>query len=92
VSNTVAVLLNTGTAIITKADEVMPYAVIRTAPAAYFGVGTNPAGLVAGDFNNDHLLDLVTVDRGSNSLSVLTNNIKIGTKKISSDAESDTGR
>lgn len=76
-ANTVSVLLNTGGAFIAIADEAEPNIVVRTAPAAFFGVGANPAGLVAGDFNGDLLPDLVTVDRGSNSLSVLINNTKI---------------
>jgi FG-GAP-like repeat len=76
-SNTVSVLLNAGSTFIAIANEAMPLAVVRTLPAAYFGVGTNPAGLVAGDFNGDLLLDLVTVDRGSNGLSVVINNTRI---------------
>jgi FG-GAP-like repeat/FG-GAP repeat len=76
-ANTVSVLLNAGGAFIAIADEAEPNIVVRTAPAAFFGVGTNPAGLVAGDFNGDLLPDLVTVDRGSNGLSVLINNTKI---------------
>jgi len=74
-TNTVSVLLNAGSAFM--ASEVEPLALIRTLPAATFGVGSNPGGLVAGDFNGDLLLDLVTVDRGSNSLSVLINNTRI---------------
>lgn len=73
-ANTVSVLLNAGTS---GPDEIEPLIVVRTFPAANFGVGTNPGGLVAGDFNNDSLLDLVTVDRGSNGLSVLINNTRI---------------
>jgi len=76
-SNTVSVLLNAGGTFIAIADDVEPNIVVRTSPAAFFGVGTNPAGLVAGDFNGDLLPDLVTVDRGSNGLSVLINNTKI---------------
>jgi hypothetical protein len=76
-SNTVSVLLNAGSTFIAIADEFEPLAVVRTAPAANFGVGTNPAGLVAGDFNGDLLLDLITVDRGSNGLSVVINNTRI---------------
>src|SRR5262245_18462729 len=76
-ANTVSVLLNAGGTFIAIADDVEPDIVVRTAPAAFFGVGTNPAGLVAGDFNGDLLPDLVTVDRGSNGLSVLINNTKI---------------
>src|SRR5262245_43399633 len=76
-ANTVSVLLNAGGAFIAMADEAEPSIVVRTLPAAFFGVGTSPAGLVAGDFNGDLLPDLVTVDRGSNGLSVLINNTKI---------------
>jgi len=76
-SNTVSVLLTTGSAFIATADEADPSAVVRALPAAHFGVGTSPAGLVAGDFNNDRLPDLVTVDRSSNGLSVIINNTKI---------------
>jgi len=76
-ANTVSILLNAGATFIAIADEVEPNIVVRTAPAAFFGVGTNPASLVAGDFNGDLLPDLVTVDRGSNGLSVLINNTKI---------------
>jgi hypothetical protein len=76
-ANTVSVLLNAGGTFIATADEVEPSIVIRTSPAAFFGVGTNPTGLVAGDFNGDLLPDLVTVDRGSNGLSVVINNTKI---------------
>jgi len=73
-ANTVSVLLNAGTS---APNEIEPFILVRTLPAANFGVGTNPAGLVAGDFNGDSLLDLITVDRGSNSLSVLINNTRI---------------
>jgi len=76
-ANTVSVLLNTGGTFIAIAGDVEPLAVVRTAPAAFFGVGTNPAGLVAGDLNGDLLPDLVTVDRGSNGLSVVINNTRI---------------
>jgi hypothetical protein len=75
-SNTVSVLLNAGKAFITSADGIV-FAIVRTSPAANFGVGVNPGGLVAGDLNGDLLLDLVTVDRGSNGLSALINNTKI---------------
>jgi VCBS repeat protein len=57
--------------------EVMPFALVRISPAANFGIGSSPAILVAGDFNADLLPDLVSVDRGSNGLSVLINNTKI---------------
>jgi FG-GAP-like repeat/FG-GAP repeat len=93
VANTVSVLLNVSSTFISIVDEieplavvhtsptanfeVQPLAVVRTSPAANFGVGTNPAGLVAGDFNGDLLPDLITVDRGSNGLSVLINNTRI---------------
>jgi hypothetical protein len=76
-ANTVSVLLNAGATFIAIADQAEPLAVVRTAPAAFFGVGTSPAGLVAGDLNGDLLPDLVTVDRGSNGLSVLMNNTRI---------------
>ncbi len=76
-ANTVSVLLNAGGTFIAIADDVEPLAVVRTSPAAYFGVGTNPASLVAGDFNGDLLPDLVTVDRSSNGLSVVINNTRI---------------
>jgi len=75
-ANTVSVLLNAGSPFTPTDGEIDPFAVVRTSPAAYFGVGTNPTGLVAGDFNGDLLLDLVTVDRGSNGLSVLINNTR----------------
>jgi FG-GAP-like repeat len=76
-SNTVSVLLNAGTAFVATASEVEPSVVVRTSPPAFFGVGANPAGLVAGDFNGDLLLDLITVDRESDSLSVVINNTRI---------------
>jgi hypothetical protein len=74
-ASTVSVLLNAGSEF--TASEIEPLALVRTLPAANFGVGVNPGGLVAGDFNGDLLLDLVTVDRGSNGLSVLINNTRI---------------
>jgi hypothetical protein len=76
-ANTVSVLLNAGGAFIVMADEFEPSIVVRALPAAYFGVGANPASLVVGDFNGDLLPDLVTVDRGSNGLSVVINNTRI---------------
>ncbi len=91
-SNTVSVLLNAGSAFLAIADEIEPSIVVRTSPPAHFGVGTNPACLVGGDFNGDHLLDLVTVDRGSNGLSVLINNTRIALNSISSNAESNPVR
>jgi hypothetical protein len=75
--NTVSVLLNAGGTFVVATDGFETNAVIRTSPAAFFGVGTNPAGMVAGDLNGDLLPDLVTVDRGSNGLSVLINNTRI---------------
>jgi hypothetical protein len=91
-ANTVSVLLNASSTFVSKFDEIEPldvvrtspasnflvttFAIVRTSPAANFGVGTSPAGLVAGDFNGDLLPDLVTVDRGSNGLSVLINNTR----------------
>jgi hypothetical protein len=76
-ANTVSVLINVGAALIAAADEFEPSIVVRALPAAFFGVGSNPVGVGAGDFNGDLLPDLITVDRVSNGLSVLINNTKI---------------
>ena len=39
-----------------------------------FGVGANPQGIAAGQFNGDTNLDLVTANWGGNNVTVLTNN------------------
>jgi len=72
-SNSVSILINSARGALAT-DETSPFAVVRTLPAANFGVGAGPAGLVAGDLNGDSLLDLVTRDRSSNTVSVLINN------------------
>ena len=54
------------------AQSVPPPAQFR--PAANYGVGTSPTGLVAGDFNGDGKRDIATVNSGSNTLSILLGN------------------
>jgi hypothetical protein len=50
----------------------------RTVPSFFapvsYGVGTNPVAVAVGDFNNDHISDLLVANTGSNSVSVLLGN------------------
>src|SRR5262249_46387716 len=40
-------------------------------PAVHYGSGTRPTGVVAGDWDEDGILDLISVNQGSNSVSLL---------------------
>jgi hypothetical protein len=43
-------------------------------PAVIYEVGSNPTGVVAGDFNHDGNLDLAVANSGSNTVSILLGN------------------
>ena len=48
-----------------------PFDGLQTDPALNRTVGTDPVGMVKGDFNADGILDLATVNQGSGDISVL---------------------
>src|SRR5258708_1663339 len=72
-SNNVSILVNVGNQSVPADEDPGIQALIFFARSVEFGVGFSPQAVIADDFNLDGKLDLVTIDRLSNTVSVLVN-------------------